>query len=48
MSIMYCEGCGSMVDTDWNTDHFDEDGKCLGDEACNGHSVSVDQDGEDR
>ena len=28
MSIQYCDHCDLMVDTDYNVEHFDEDGNC--------------------
>lgn len=27
MSLMYCEYCDKLIDTDWDI-HFDEDGNC--------------------
>ena len=29
MSIVYCEYCHVMIDTDFNLEHWDELGKCL-------------------
>jgi hypothetical protein len=28
MSVMYCEHCDQYIDTDYNAEHFDEDGNC--------------------
>lgn len=28
MSMMYCNYCDLLVDTDWDCEHFDEDGNC--------------------
>ena len=28
MSMVYCEYCHLLIDTDWIDDHFDEDGNC--------------------
>ena len=29
MSIAYCEYCHAYIDTDYNAEHFNEDGKCI-------------------
>ena len=29
MSIMYCEYCHWYIDTDFDSEHFDEDGTCF-------------------
>ena len=28
MSIVYCEYCDEYIDTDFDSEHFDDDGKC--------------------
>lgn len=28
MSIMYCDFCDLYIDTDFNLEHFNEDGEC--------------------
>ena len=28
MSVMYCEHCDKYIDTDFNAEHFDENGDC--------------------
>lgn len=28
MSVMYCDYCDKLVDTDFNAEHFDDDGNC--------------------
>ena len=28
MSIQHCDHCDIIVDTDYNVEHFDEDGNC--------------------
>ena len=29
MSIMYCHNCDKYIDTDWDAEHFTEDGNCI-------------------
>ncbi len=29
MSVMYCDYCGVLVDTDYDVEHFDLDGECM-------------------
>lgn len=29
MSIAYCEYCHAYIDTDYNAEHFDENGICI-------------------
>jgi hypothetical protein len=29
MSVMYCEWCDRHIDTDWDVEHFDEQGQCV-------------------
>ena len=33
MSVMYCTVCDQYVDTDWNVEHFNEDGNCIDEHA---------------
>lgn len=33
MSIQYCEECDIHVDTDYDVEHFDDDGKCITNET---------------
>lgn len=30
MSVMYCDYCDRQIDTDFDCDHFDDDGVCIG------------------
>lgn len=29
MSIIYCHNCDEYIDTDYNVEHFDDEGECI-------------------
>jgi len=29
MSVVYCEYCDQHIDTDYNAEHFTDDGECI-------------------